>query len=276
MLTKRIQLNYLFKISCLNSNFQLTLGYVNPALNNWAQYENRPRESEIWWRPLELKTFQKWKKFCKRKRTNSNHVCYRIRHNQSQAKALVLSAILNTWLPRPNFIYSNNTLLTAGCCEPELYRYLKHWYCLLCPGPVKPILLHSFGRSWYMRLFHTPRTSFLLTTRLWKHTSFLGFIFIPRKNLRAPSRAFLNSSLRLCPYGLKASMKNFNGFSWPIALLVFTCGRWRQGLLCVIQSLPHPDFGCVTRFAEWFCVRPSFLFPLLLSPPSKICSTLAP
>ena len=23
---------------------------------------------------------------------------------------------------------------------------------------------------------------------------------------------------------------------------------------------PHPDFGCVTRFAEWFCVRPSFLF----------------
>ena len=23
----------------------------------------------------------------------------------------------------------------------------------------------------------------------------------------------------------------------------------------------YPDFGCVTRFAEWFCVRPSFLFP---------------
>ena len=53
-------------------------------------------------------------------------------------------------------------------------------------------------------------------------------------------------------------MKNF--FSLPIALLVFTCVRWRQGVLCVIQSLPHPDFGCVTRFAEWFCVRPSFLF----------------
>ena len=46
----------------------------------------------------------------------------------------------------------------------------------------------------------------------------------------------------------------------PIALLVFTCRQWRQGVLCVIQSLPHPDFGCVTRFAEWFCVRPSFLF----------------
>ena len=111
---------------------------------------------------------------------------------------------------RPNFIYSNNTLLTAGWCEPELYRYLKHWYCLLCPGPVKPILLHSFGRSWYMRLFHTPRTSFLLTTRLWKHNSCSGFIFIPRKNLRAPSRAFLNSSLRLSIW----SQSIYEKFQW--------------------------------------------------------------
>ena len=39
-----------------------------------------------------------------------------------------------------------------------------------------------------------------------------------------------------------------------------TCGRWRQGVLCVIQSLPHPDFRCATRFPEWFCVRPSPLF----------------
>ena len=115
---------------------------------------------EIWWRPLELKTFQKWKKNWKRKRTNSNHLRYRNRHKQSQVKALVLSAILNTWLPRSNFIYSNNTLLTAGCCKSEL-RYLKHWYRLLCPGLVKPILGHSFGRSWYMRLFHTPSTSFV-------------------------------------------------------------------------------------------------------------------
>ena len=56
-----------------------------------------------------------------------------------------------------------------------------------------------FGRSWYMRLFHTPRTSFLLTTRLSKDNSCSGFIFIPGKNLRAPSRAVLNSSLRLRP-----------------------------------------------------------------------------
>ena len=109
---------------------------------------------EIWWRPLELKTFQKWKKIWKRKRTNSNHVRYRNRHKQSQAKALVLLAILNTWLPRcrSNFIYSNNTLLKAGCCKSEL-RYLKHWYRLLCPGLVKPIIGHSFGKSWYMSRF---------------------------------------------------------------------------------------------------------------------------
>ena len=110
----------------------------------------------------------------------------------------MLSAILNTWLPRSNFIYSNNTLLAEEGCKSKL-RYLKHWYRLLCPGLVIPILGHSFGRSWYMRLFHTPRTSFLLTTRLWKQISCSGVIFIPGKNLRAPSTVSLNSSLRLYP-----------------------------------------------------------------------------
>ena len=105
-------------------------------------------------------------------------------------------SIFNTWQPRSTFIYSfNNTrLLTAGCKKSDL-RHLKHWYRLLCPGVVKSILVEAG----YMRLFHTPRTSFLLTTRLWKHNSCSGFIFIPGKNLRAPSTAFLNSSLRLCP-----------------------------------------------------------------------------
>ena len=135
-----------------------------------------------------LRHFKSEKKFWKRRRTNSNDVRCRNQHKQSQAKALVLSAILNTWLPRSNFIYSNNTLLAAGCCKSKL-RYLKHWYRLLCPGLVKPILGHSFSRSWYMRLFHTQRTSFLLTTRLWKHNFCSGYIFIPGKNLRAPSRA---------------------------------------------------------------------------------------
>ena len=37
--TKRIKLNLLFKLSYLNRNFALTLGYnyLNPALNNPAQ-----------------------------------------------------------------------------------------------------------------------------------------------------------------------------------------------------------------------------------------------
>ena len=48
-----------------------------------------------------------------------------LRTSAWEAKALVLSAILNTWLPRSNFIYSINTLLTAGSCKSEL-RYLRH------------------------------------------------------------------------------------------------------------------------------------------------------
>ena len=34
--TKRIKLNLLFKLSNLNSNFALSPGYLNPALNNLA------------------------------------------------------------------------------------------------------------------------------------------------------------------------------------------------------------------------------------------------
>ena len=40
LLTKRIKLNLLYKLSYLNSNFALTLGYLNPALNNPAQIYN--------------------------------------------------------------------------------------------------------------------------------------------------------------------------------------------------------------------------------------------
>ena len=39
--TERIKLNLLFKLSNLNSNFALTLGYLNPALNNPAQVVER-------------------------------------------------------------------------------------------------------------------------------------------------------------------------------------------------------------------------------------------
>ena len=37
LLTKRIKLNFLFNPSYLNSNFALTLGYLNPPLNNPAR-----------------------------------------------------------------------------------------------------------------------------------------------------------------------------------------------------------------------------------------------
>ena len=36
LLTKRTKLNLLYKLSYLDSNFALTLGYLNPALNNPA------------------------------------------------------------------------------------------------------------------------------------------------------------------------------------------------------------------------------------------------
>ena len=41
LLTERIKLNLLFELSNLNSNFTLTLGYLNPALNNPALGEGR-------------------------------------------------------------------------------------------------------------------------------------------------------------------------------------------------------------------------------------------
>ena len=36
---KRFELNFLLKLSDLKSNFTLTLGYLNPALNNPGQVE---------------------------------------------------------------------------------------------------------------------------------------------------------------------------------------------------------------------------------------------
>ena len=149
----------------------------------WEPVANVNPVGEIWWRPLELKKFQKWVKFW----GGSQRIP--ITFAIVTATSLGTVGYLNTWLPRSIFIYTSNTLLTAGCCKSEL-RYLKHWHRLLCPGLVKPILGHSFGRSWYMRLFHTPSRSFLLTTRPWKHNSCSGFIFILGKNLRASLEPF--------------------------------------------------------------------------------------
>ena len=95
---------------------------------------------EIWWRPPELKTFQKWENFGRG--SEQIPITYAIVTATSKVKLFKSSGAvgyLNTWLPRSISIYSNNTLLTAGCCKSEL-RYLKHWYRLLCSGLVKPIL----------------------------------------------------------------------------------------------------------------------------------------
>ena len=131
---------------------------------------------------------------------------------------------------------------------------------LFCPGLVKLMLGHSFGRSWYMRLFHTPRTSSLLTTRLWKLARVL-FLF-PERTWEHPLEPLW---IPLCVSIHKLTRWNQN------TVLVFTCSRWRQGVLYVIQSLPHPDSGCVTRFADGFVSglpfsSPSFPLPHLKSP----------
>ena len=86
---------------------------------------------ETWWRPLEL--FQKWENFGRG--SERIPVTYAIVTASSKAKLFKsIGAVgsLNTWLPRSIFIYSNDTLLTAGCCKSKL-RYLKHWYRLLVP-----------------------------------------------------------------------------------------------------------------------------------------------
>ena len=47
LIAKRIKTEMLFKLSNLNSNFALTLGYLNPALNNSALYEIKALEEAI-------------------------------------------------------------------------------------------------------------------------------------------------------------------------------------------------------------------------------------
>ena len=44
---KIFELNFLSKFSDLKSNFTLTLGYLNPALNNWGQIYYSPETSHL-------------------------------------------------------------------------------------------------------------------------------------------------------------------------------------------------------------------------------------
>ena len=170
----------------------------------------------------------------------------------------MLSAILNRWLPRSNFIYSNNTLSTAGCCKSEL-RYLNHWYRLHCLGLVKSILGHSFGRSWYMRLFHTPRTSFLSTTRLWKHNSCSVLFLFQERTWKRPLEPFW---IPLCVSVHKSTTWNQNideKFQWLLLadrsarillllllllLYLLAVGDVRE--YCVLSAVTHKGLKRVT------------------------------
>ena len=145
---------------------------------------------------------------------------------------------------------------------------------LLCPGLVKPILRHSFGRSWYMRLFHTPGTSFVLTTRLLKHNSCSGFIFIPGKNLRAPCRAFLNSSVHKSTTWNQTICEKFQWLlltDRPFRIYL----RWvtSEGIVCYPITATSRFWTCHTIC--WMVLWQAFL-SLLPSPPSPILNLLSP
>ena len=129
---------------------------------------------EIWWRPLELKTFQQWENFGRG--SERIPIMYAIVTATSKVKlfkSICAVGYLNTWLPRSIFIYSNNTLLTAGCCKSEL-RYLKHWYRLLCPGLVKPYEAFPYSEYIFPLNYEALKTQFLL-----------GFYFYSRKELES-------------------------------------------------------------------------------------------
>ena len=67
--------------------------------------------------------------------------------------------------------------------------------------------------------------------------------------------------------------KSFNGFLLPAdrSARIYFGSVTSEATVCY-PSLPHPDFGFVTRLAEWFWVRPSSLsFPL---PPPHLKSPL--
>ena len=149
----------------------------------------RKLSSSSKWELVKAVTFQKWENFGR----GSERIPITLAIVTATSKVKLFKSLgavgyLNTWLPRSIFIYTNNTLLTAGCCKSEL-RYLKHWYRLLCPGLVTPILGHSFGRSWYMRPFHTLSSEYIdifpLNYEVLKTQFLLGFYFYSRKELES-------------------------------------------------------------------------------------------
>ena len=152
-------------------------------------------------------------------------------------------SIFNTWQPRSTFIYSfNNTrLLTAGCKKSDL-RHLKHWYRLLCPGVVKSILVEAG----YMRLFHTPRTSFLLTTSF-ENTILARVLFLfQERTWEHPLQPFW---IRLC-----VSVRKSTTWSGPRMFCLFTVGRDDdpKELLCAVwPATTLFNSGTELEAAEW-------------------------
>ena len=74
-------------------------------------------------------------------------------------------------------IYSNNTLLTAGCCKSQ-FRYLKHWYRLLCPGLVEPILGHTISAEAGIWRFSILRINLFFELRSLENTILARVLFL--------------------------------------------------------------------------------------------------
>ena len=198
-----------------------------------------------------------------------------------QAKSSFLKSIgavgyLNTWLPRSIFIYSNNTLLTAGC-KSEL-RYVKHWYRLLSRSCETNIRTYT---SWYMRLFHTPEYIFPLNYEaLNLKTQFLpGFYFYSRKELESALWSlfeFLSASLSI-KLSHTGNMKSKH--LWKISMASPCRSLLRSvtsvGIVCYPITATSRFWMCHTIC--WMVLCQAFLSLLPLpTPPSKISSPLAP
>ena len=56
---------------------------------------------------------------------------------EENKQGLALSALLNTWIPRSNFVYRINTLLTAGCCKNEVIDIFHRFGIASHPNTVR-------------------------------------------------------------------------------------------------------------------------------------------
>ena len=131
-----------------------------------------------------------------------------------------------------------------------------------------------------MRLFHTLRTSLLLTTRLWKHNSCSAFIFIPGKNLswQGPLEPFW---IPLCVSVHKSTTWNqtiYEKFQWLLladpSARIYLRSVTSGVIVCYPITATSRVWTCHTIC--WIVLCQAFLSLLPLPPlPSKIFSPLA-